>query len=146
MLLKESPFQECIVMAISYHQIIFYISVSNSFYSFHSYFEKPFDFILIVSTVAEKLVELYACHILFFVNGLKKLLCFLHFKLMITLLVACVIIIILILFFFFWILENSTFSNLKLILFIKTGFVTSNKEVKKVVLINHSWISPSLQR
>ena len=38
--------------------------------------------------------------------------------------------------FFFWSLVNDTFSNLKNIVFIITGF--SNKEVKQVVLINQS--------
>ena len=38
---------------------------------------------------------------------------------------------------------NDTFSNLKVIIFIITGFVCSNKYVKQVVLINYSWISPT---
>ena len=41
---------------------------------------------------------------------------------------------------------NDTFSNLKLNFFIITGFIFSNKYVKQLVFINHSWISPTLQR
>ena len=47
---------------------------------FTLFFGRPLDFILIVSTVAEKLVELYTCHTLFFANGLKKLLYFYFFS------------------------------------------------------------------
>ena len=57
---------------------------------------------------------------------------------MLTLLITCVIIDL------FLILVNNTFSNLKLIAFIITGF--SNKEAKQMVLINHIWIRPILQR
>ena len=68
-----------------------------------------------------------------FINGLKKL-HFLQFKLMITLLITCLIINI-----SFGSLVNDTFSNLKLndsiIIFIT---ICSNKDLKKVVLINHS--------
>ena len=56
-----------------------------------------------------------------FINGLKKLLHFLHFELI------------------------TTFPCLKLNVII-TGFVCSNKYVKQVDLINHSWICPTLQR
>ena len=42
-------------------------------------------------------------------------------------------------------LVNDTFSNLKLNVFIITGFICSNKYVKQKVLINHSWISLTLQ-
>ena len=41
---------------------------------------------------------------------------------------------------------NDLFSNLKLIIFIITGFICSNKDVKQVDLINHSWFSPISQR
>ena len=41
---------------------------------------------------------------------------------------------------------NDTFSSLKIIAFIITGFIRSNKERKQVVLINHNWISDTLQR
>ena len=69
-----------------------------------------------------------------FINGLNKLLHFLHFKL-ITLLVKCVIT--------NPFLKLSKWHFLKFqIVFIITGF--SNKEVKQMVLINHSWISPTL--
>ena len=47
---------------------------------------------------------------------------------------------------FFQSLVNDTFSNLKLNLFIINGFICSNKYLKQVVWINHSWISPTLQR
>ena len=75
-----------------------------------------------------------------FTDGFKKLLHFLHFKLMVTLLVTCLTINII-----FESFVNDTFSNLKLYVFIITGFICSNKYVKQVVLINHSWISPTLQ-
>ena len=75
-----------------------------------------------------------------FTDGFKKLLHFLHFKLMVTLLVTCLTINII-----FESFLNDTFSNLKLYVFIITGFICSNKYVKQVVLINHSWISPTLQ-
>ena len=65
------------------------------------------------------------------------LLHFLHFKLMIPLLVTC---------FINTFLEVYTFSNLKLYVFVITGFICSDKCIKQVVLINHSWISPMLQR
>ena len=44
--------------------------------------------------------------------------------------------------YFFRSLVNDKFSNLKLNVFIITGFNCSNKYMKQVVLINHSWISP----
>ena len=47
---------------------------------------------------------------------------------------------------FFQSLVNDTFSNLKLNLFIINGFICSNKYLKQVVWINHSWISLTLQR
>ena len=79
--------------------------------------------------------------ILPFINGLKKF-HFFHFKLMITLLITCLIIKIC-----FGSLVNDTFSNMKLNDFIII-FITicSNKYLKQVVLINHSWISPTVQR
>ena len=77
-----------------------------------------------------------------FINGLKKSLHFLHFKLMITLLVTCLIINI-----FFGSLVNDKFSNLKLNVCIIISIICCNKQVvKQVVLINHSLISPILQR
>ena len=77
-----------------------------------------------------------------FINGLKKLFYFLHFKLLITLLVTCLIINI-----FFESLRNDTFSNLKLNVFIIIFIIIcNNKYLKQVVLINHSWISLTLQR
>ena len=48
--------------------------------------------------------------------------------------------------FFFESLVNDKFSNLKLNVFLITGFIFSNKYVKQVVLINHSWIFPTSQR
>ena len=48
--------------------------------------------------------------------------------------------------YFFGSLVNGTFSNLKLNVFIITGFICNNKYVKQLVLIKHSWISPTLQR
>ena len=47
---------------------------------------------------------------------------------------------------FFANLVNGKFSNLKLNIFVVTRFICSNKYMKQVVLINHSWISPMLQR
>ena len=47
---------------------------------------------------------------------------------------------------FFGSLVNGKFSNFKLNAFIITGIICSSKYVKEVVLINHSWISPTLQR
>ena len=47
---------------------------------------------------------------------------------------------------FFGSLVNATFSNLKMNIFIITSFICSNKYVKQLVLINHSCISPTLQR
>ena len=47
---------------------------------------------------------------------------------------------------FFGSLVNDKFSDLKLNIFIITGFICSKKYVKQVALINHSWISPILQR
>ena len=47
---------------------------------------------------------------------------------------------------FFVSLVNDTFSNLKLKVFIITGFICRNKYMKELVLVNHNWISPMLQR
>ena len=47
---------------------------------------------------------------------------------------------------FFGSLVNETFSDLKFNVFIITGSIFSTKYVKQVVLINHSWISPTLQK
>ena len=47
---------------------------------------------------------------------------------------------------FFRRLVSNTFSNLETTAFIITGFISSNKEVKQVVSINHNWISSILQR
>ena len=47
---------------------------------------------------------------------------------------------------FFRRLVINTFSYLETIAFIITGFISSNKEVKQVVSINHNWISSILQR
>ena len=41
-------------------------------------------------------------------------------------------------------LINDKFLNLKLNVFIITGFICSTEYVNQVVLINHSWISPTL--
>ena len=60
---------------------------------------------------------------------------------MITLLVTCVIIN-----FLKKGLVNDTFINFKLIVFINTGFICSNKEVLLVVLINHRWIFPTFPK
>ena len=43
-------------------------------------------------------------------------------------------------------LVNGTFSNLKVNACTITGFICSNKHVKRLVLINHSCISHTLQR
>ena len=43
-------------------------------------------------------------------------------------------------------LVNETYSNLKFNVFAITGSIFSNKYWKQVVLINHSWISPTLQK
>ena len=72
---------------------------------------------------------------------MNKLVNFLHLTLMITLLVTCA-----------FNLVNSTFSNMKSIVFINT--TTNNNintnilllEVKHVVLNNYSWVSPTIQR
>ena len=76
-----------------------------------------------------------------FINGLKKLLHFLHFKLMITLLVTCLIINI-----YFWKFSKWHILKFEIKCFINTGFTCSNKYVKQVVLINNSWIYPKFQR
>ena len=47
---------------------------------------------------------------------------------------------------FFGSLLNATFSDLKVNIFIITSFICSNKYVKQLVLINHSYISRTLQR
>ena len=47
---------------------------------------------------------------------------------------------------FFGVLVNATFSDLKVNIFFITRFICSNKYVKQLVLINHSCISPTLQR
>ena len=47
---------------------------------------------------------------------------------------------------FFGGLVNATFSDLKVNIFFITRFICSNKYVKQLVLINHSCISPTLQR
>ena len=47
---------------------------------------------------------------------------------------------------FFGSLVNTTFSTLKVNVFIITGVICSNKYVKKLVLINHGFISHTLQR
>ena len=49
-------------------------------------------------------------------------------------------------FLFLWSLVNDTYSNLKLVVFITTSFVCSKKELKQIVLINHSYISLTLER
>ena len=43
-------------------------------------------------------------------------------------------------------LVNETYSNLKFNVFVITGSLFSNKYWKQVVLINHSWISPTYKR
>ena len=43
-------------------------------------------------------------------------------------------------------LVNGKFLNLKSNAFIITGFVCSSKYVKQTVLINHRWITPTLQK
>ena len=47
---------------------------------------------------------------------------------------------------FFGSLVNATFSDLKVNIFVVTSFICSDKYVKQLVLINHSCISPTLQR
>ena len=49
-------------------------------------------------------------------------------------------------YYFFGSLVNDKFPNLKLNVFIITGFICINKFAKRVVLINHSWISHMLKR
>ena len=51
MLLKGKSLQNCTIVAMSCHKIIFYISVLASSLCFHCYFGGPFDPILTVSTV-----------------------------------------------------------------------------------------------
>ena len=48
--------------------------------------------------------------------------------------------------YFFGSFVNDKFSNLKLNVFIITSIISSNKYLKQVVLINHIWITPTLQR
>ena len=48
--------------------------------------------------------------------------------------------------YFFGSLVNETFSNLKFNVFIITGSIFSNRYVKQVVFIKHSWIIPTLQK
>ena len=69
----------------------------------------------------------FAYFIFLFINGLKNLLHFLHFKFMITLSVTLI---------FFWMFSKSTFSNLKLNVFIITGFICSNNYLEQLVLTN----------
>ena len=65
-----------------------------------------------------------------------------HIHYVYYLLVTCLIINI-----FLKILVNDTsFSNLKLNFIIIAGFIFSSKYVKQINLINYSWISPNLQR
>ena len=47
---------------------------------------------------------------------------------------------------FFVSLVNETLSNFKFNVFIITRSVFSNKYVKQIILINQSWISPTLQK
>ena len=54
-----------------------YFSFIASLFSFHSCFGRPFDLILIVSTIVEELIELYLFYIFIF-NGLYKLSHFHH--------------------------------------------------------------------
>ena len=54
MQLKENLFQKSTVVAIYPHEFVL-----TSSFSFHFYFGKPFDFIFIVSTKDEKLVEFH---------------------------------------------------------------------------------------
>ena len=68
-----------------------------------------------------------------FINGLKKLLYILHFKLMMTLLYRTRLV-------------NNKFSNLKLNIFIIAGFICSNKYMKQLILISHRCISTTLKR
>ena len=83
----------------------------------------------------------FVCFVFPFTSDLKKL-HFLHFQLMIILLVTCLIMNI-----FSGSLVNGTFSKLKLnICIIIFTVICSNKYVKQVDLINHSLISPTLQR
>ena len=140
MLLKGNFLQKCIVAAISFHEITFHISVSISSLRFHSYLGGPFNLIFQVQQL-KKTGWTFLYFIFPFIMDLKKLLHFLHFKLTLTLLVIYLIIDIL-----FESLVNDTFSNLKLNVFMITDCICSNKYVKKVILINHSWISPIFQR
>ena len=65
MLLKGNPIPKCTVTTISCHEIVFYILVSKlaPFAFTLIYFGIPFDLIPIVSTIHEKLVELYTLYI-----------------------------------------------------------------------------------
>ena len=126
MLLKGNPFQKCKVMTISCHEIIFYILVSTTSFYFHSYFGRPLHLILLVSTVVEKLVEFYVFFFLLLKVWISRYI-FFHFELIIVLNVRSLV--------------NDKFSNLILNVFVIIGFISSNKKVKQIALINHRWIS-----
>ena len=79
--------------------------------------------------ISKKLND-FAYFIFPLINGMKKLLYFLYFKFMITLLVICLLTNI-----FLGSLVNDAFSNLKSNVFIITGFILSKKYVKQVLFI-----------
>ena len=51
MMLKGNSLQKYTVMTVLSHEVIFHISVSTSSFCFHFYFGRPFDLILMVSTI-----------------------------------------------------------------------------------------------
>ena len=110
-------------------------SVSPSSFCFHSYFggDTLISFLLWVQQFKNRLNFVY--FIFLFINGLKKLLHFLHFKLMITLLVTCFIINT------FWKFSEWHIFRFEIKCFYYYWLYLYNKYVKNVVLINHSWIS-----
>ena len=114
MLLKGNPFQKCKVMAISCHEIIFYILVSTISFCFQSYFGRALHLILLVSIVVEKLIEFYVLFFLLLKVGITCYI-FFHFTLIIVLNVRSSV--------------NDKFSNLISNVFIITGFISSNKKM-----------------
>ena len=139
MLLKGNFLQNFIVAAISFHELPFIFQFQLVLFALILILGDPSISFFKYSSLKTGWIFLY--FIFLFINDLKKLLHFLHFKLMITLLVTYLIIDIL-----FGSLVNDTFSNVKLNVFIITDCICINKYVKKVILINHNWISPIFQR
>ena len=88
MLLKGTP-PSSPIKSIVIPKFIFHILVPSSSFCLHSYFGRPFDLALIVST---ELILNFLNFIYFtfsFINSLNKLSYSIHFKLMVILLPTC---------------------------------------------------------